>query len=251
MKVKTKCGSNSAITVLFSFISVALLLTLSVPDAHGQVLIGMLLGDKVSTENFHLGVGVGVNLADLNGIDDTSLRRGFMLGIIAEWRFADHFYLQPELLPFYQVGAKDLPEGGLDVSELEQEVTDIQARRELSYMAVPVLLKYGLLEDRLHIGAGPQVGFLSGATDIYEGVIENKITVDDDIEDELSSTDAGATFLLEYKLGDDPFSTGISVRYYLGLVDIVEDNPGDAVYNRVFTISLSVPMGGLPESEEE
>ena len=107
------------------------------------------------------------------------------------------------------------------------------------------------MEDRLHLGAGPQVGFLSGATDVYEGVIENRITVEDDIEDNLNSTDAGVTFHIEYKLKEGPFSTSLNARYYHGLTDIIKDNPGDEVYNRIFSLSISVPMGDVPETEGE
>ena len=73
--------------------------------AHSQVLISMLLGDKVSSEKFHLGLNVGVNASGFSGIDDTKLRTGFYLGIVGEWRFAKKWYLQPELTPFYAVGA--------------------------------------------------------------------------------------------------------------------------------------------------
>ena len=49
------------------------------------------------------------NLANISGIDGTSVKPGIALGLLGEWRISDHLYLQPELLPFYQLGAKDLP----------------------------------------------------------------------------------------------------------------------------------------------
>ena len=88
------------------------------------------------------------------------------------------------------------------------------------------------------------------ATDVFNGIITREITVEEDIEDSLNSFDAGVAFHLEYKLGESPFAATLSARYYLGLTDIIKDNSGDAVYNRVFSVFGSIPIGGGPEEEE-
>jgi hypothetical protein len=119
------------------------------------------------------------------------------------------------------------------------------------------MLKYGLAQNRLHLGAGPQVGFLLSATDEAQATLredrlpqDTRVTVETNIEDDLNSTDAGIVFAVEYKLAPDPFATSLGVRYYLGLTDLLKDNPGDAVYNRVFTIVGSIAMGGADDDEE-
>ena len=77
--------------------------------AQAQVLIGMLLGDKVTTDDFHIGLNVGPNLATFDGLDGAETRLGLCLGLTGEWRFARNFYLQPEILPFFRAGSKGLP----------------------------------------------------------------------------------------------------------------------------------------------
>ncbi len=227
-----------------------LLIAGAVQPARGQVLISLLLGDKVSSERFHLEFNVGANLADLKGIDDTKLKPGFMLAIGGEWRFAGDFFLQPELMPFYFAGAKDMPTGGLDIPPpLDTLVSNQTAERTLKYFAIPVLIKYGALGRQLHVGVGPQIAFLTSATDKFQGVINNQITVEEDIEDGLNSTDAGVVFNLSYKMRPS-YGTGINLRYYLGLTDIIKDNPGEAVYNRVLSIFLSVAIGDYPSESE-
>ena len=89
-----------------------LIVTVLAPSvANGQVLIGMLLGDKVTSPTFHLGANVGANYTNLTGIDGTSGKWGFQLGLYGEWKFAEHWYLQPELVPFFYCGAHDVPTG--------------------------------------------------------------------------------------------------------------------------------------------
>ena len=219
--------------------------------AQGQVLIALLLGDKVTSEKFHLGLNVGVNGAQLDGID-SKMRTGLNLGIIGEWRFARTWYLQPEILPFYYAGASGLPASYFPAPpEVEDVITDPEVRARLKYFAIPVLLKFGVANDRLLIGAGPQVGFLLSSTATYKGESTNgnKVSVDQDIGESTESTDAGVVFNLEWKVRGG-FSPSVNVRYYLGLKDTVKDNPGDAVYNRVLSALLTVPIGGDPSEVE-
>ena len=77
-----------------------------------------------------------------------------MLGLVAEWRIAGNFYLQPELLPFYWAGAKGMPPVIEDAPPpLDTLVADKSAQRNLSYFEIPVIVKYGALRNRLHLGA--------------------------------------------------------------------------------------------------
>jgi hypothetical protein len=243
-----KCFRAIVLTLIVSLLGVLL----APPAAQSQVLISLLLGDKVSSEKFHLGVEGGLNLSDLNGLGDTKLRTGLSIGVIGEWRFARNWYLQPALLPFYWAGAKNLPES---LFPPPPEVEDIVSGNEIllrtKYFAIPVLLKYGVADNRLLFGVGPQVGFLLSAEDTYKGtsVNGNQVTIDEDVEGMLASTDAGVLFNVEWKvrLG---FSPSVVARYYLGLVDTIENNPGDAVYNRVLSILLTIPIGGDSSKEE-
>ena len=56
-------------------------------------------------------------------------------------------------------------------------------------------------------------------------------------------------FHVEYKIRGQ-FGASVAGRFYLGLTDTIKDNPGDAVYNRVFSIVGSIPIGGDPTEEE-
>jgi hypothetical protein len=215
------------------------------------VLLGILFGDKLSSDKFHIGLTVGPNLANISGLDGTSVKPGLALGLLGEWRIAGGLYLQPELLPFYQVGAKDLALRDLPAGA-DSLLTGRNVQRRLGYFEIPVILKYAVAYDRLHLGAGPQIGFLTSAQDKgeAEGVpAGRKITIEEDIKNDLNGTDAGVVFHAEYKLGPGPFAPSVGARYYLGLTDLVTDNPGDAVYNRVFTIVFSLAMGGAEEEE--
>jgi hypothetical protein len=236
---------------VIKIILLALVFSLGAGAAHGQVLLGILFGDKLASENFHIGLTAGANVSNISGVDDTKAKVGLVLGLLAEWKFSDRLYLQPELLPFYYTGAKNMPPGGLDgIPELEDEVQDKARQTNLKYFEIPILLKYALGDGRWHLGAGPQIGFLTSAKDEYDGVITNEISIRADRKDMLNSTDAGVAFVLEYKMGHGPFATGLTARYYLGLTDLIKDNTGEALYNRVLTIGATLAMGGMEDFED-
>ena len=54
-------------------VSTLIILSLVAGTAQAQVLIGLLLGDKVSSETFHLGAEIGVNLANLSELEGSTL----------------------------------------------------------------------------------------------------------------------------------------------------------------------------------
>ena len=222
-------------------------------EAHGQVLLALLFGDKISSEKFHLGLEIGFNGSDVTGIEGTKYRRGFALGMIAELRLGERWYLQPELMPFYQAGTKDLPEQTFaPPPEVESIVSGNQIKLQTDYFAIPVILKYGILGDELLLGVGGQLNILKSAEEEFTGTSANGhgLDVDQDVKSLLNSTDAGVVLNVEYKIKGD-LRPSIVGRYYHGLSDTIADNPGDAAYNRIFSLMVTMPIGGKAIKEKE
>ncbi len=222
----------------------ALSLTLAPARAHGQVLIGILFGDKISSPTFHIGLNAGVNFSNLTDLDDSSLRPGLLLGLSGEWNFSGNWYVQPELIPFSKRGADDLAAADLNEPLEITNRMDVQsASRRLSYFDIPIVLKYGLLERRLHLGAGPMISFLTGAEDTFSGVTlatEDQIRVGVDTKDDFESIDYGLVFHAEYKFSPSLFATSVSLRYQLGLADL---NPSGGSQNRTLQLFVTIAMG--------
>jgi hypothetical protein len=66
----------------------------------------------------------------------------------------------------------------------------------------------------------------------------------------LNSTYAWVGFVLEYKAGPNPSAMGVTARYFLRLTDIINDNPGHKMSNRIFAFDLILAMSGLDNFEE-
>ena len=46
-------------------------------------------------------------------------------------------------------------------------------------------------------------------------------------------------------------SMRLGLKYYVGLTDIIKDNPGDSVTNSIFLLSLGIPVGGSDDAESD
>jgi hypothetical protein len=118
---------------------------------------------------------------------------GFQVGGYLTSMISDKFGIQPELL-YSGMGAKE---------------SDVNFN--LSYLSVPVMLRYNVAEN-VNLQAGPQVGFLLSAKAKYEGESE-------DMKEMFNSIDFGAAF----GLGLDFGKINASARYYLGIANIAAD----------------------------
>jgi len=109
----------------------------------------LVLSVGVFAQKFQFGLKAGANLSNFNGVNwdnvDTKPILGFHGGAFLNLLFGDHFMLSPEAL-FSTQGAKfeTVDEGKQDY--------------KVSYLAVPVLLRYRF-NGGFYIEAGPQVSF--------------------------------------------------------------------------------------------
>ncbi len=115
----------------------------------------------------------------------------------------------------------------------------------------PVYIKYAT--GSFKFGLGGQLGYLTSATDVYEGstILGDDFSMNRNVIEYHNRWDAGITAMVDYFfiLEKKMRSLRLSLKYYYGLTDILKDNPGDAVNNSIFLLSLGIPVGGSDEKE--
>lgn len=129
---------------------------------------GMMLTTKAQENGF--GIRGGLNISNAGGdfknylkdneLGDKKSRVGFNLGVIYDYGFSEHFYLQPGLY-FTTKGAK----AKYSYSEKEEDYSwseETKYKINLSYLEIPILASYRIaLGDNVkwHINAGPYIAF--------------------------------------------------------------------------------------------
>jgi hypothetical protein len=166
----------------------------------------VLIGTTAFSQEIDLGVKAGANFANISDASGLSNKTGFQAGIFAGLKFTDKVGIQADLL-YSQQGAK------FDAGDFD-----------LSYVNVPVVLKYYLVQG-LNVQAGPQFGF----------IVDDKISLDvfGDIAD-AEKTDVSGIVGAGY---DFPFGVRLDARYNFGLTDVSKDVEGKNK-NNVFSVAL-------------
>ena len=217
------------------------------PLVRGQAaLLVLLFGDKVASEELHFSLKLGANVGNLSGIDGTETHWGPNFGLLVNIKLSDKFSLIPEFSPLSKKGAKNIPLVVTGNPNLDALLANSpKSKRTLEYIDLAVVGRYNI-NDRLSVGAGPYMGILTGATDVYTAtaIEDDDLNYKDNIKSQLNSLDFGAIFEVTYKLSKARGGKGLAVhvRYQLGLTDIVKDNVGDAVTNSCFQLTVSFPF---------
>jgi hypothetical protein len=225
--------------------ALSLVLAIAVPAKAGaQVLIGVLLGGKLASENFNLGFEIGMNLPDVDGLGGATTTRGLLLGLFASWRFSEHVHLFTGLTPISNKGAQDADPVPLDDPDLDPLVTGGRMVRDLDYLDIPLILQYApKRDDGLRVGVGPQFGILLSAHDRYAARSSQgtDVVVDQDIAGQLEKLDVGIAFDAEYRIATLGLAVGI--RWFHGRTNILRSDAGPPMYNRVLSGSGRISLG--------
>jgi len=233
---------------------VGLLLTISAGVASGQAaLLVLIFGEKAASENFYFSLKVGASYSMITHVEEGKDRLGANFGLINNIRLNDRLFLTPEFLPLAPRGVKEVPilttgDPNLDEILIDPKYTD----RKLTYIDVPVLLRYHLT-DKLRISAGPQISFLTGASDIYYSEPMDGVTLETeiDIKENISAVDLGGVLDVSYMFSKPHGGKGmvLYLRYNLGFMDMVKDNTGDPRRNSAIQVGAAFPFIEKPDGD--
>lgn len=170
-------------------------------------VITLFIGTTAFSQEIDLGVKAGVNFASISDVNvDLSSRTGFQAGIFAGIKFTDKVGIQADLL-YSQQGAE------FDAGKFE-----------LSYVNVPIVLKYYLVQG-LNLQAGPQFGF----------VVDDKISLN--VFGEIADAEKADVSGIIGAGYDFPLGIRLDARYNFGFTDVSNDVAGNNK-NNVFSLAL-------------
>jgi hypothetical protein len=213
--------------------------------SNGQVLISILLGDKLNSDKLEFGLDGGLNLADTRGLDNSSSNGSLSLGFYFDIRLFENrsWMLHTGMLVKSTMGADDLPVYSLGNPDLDNAFAGGSVSRQLGYFNVPVMMKYQWA-NHFFVEAGPMFGLMNKATDNFTAKVVQKedLNYKLKIRDRYHPLDAGMMAGIGYRLlGGNGMNIG--ARYYYGFVDITIDDSSANEYNNSFFIFAEIPIG--------
>ncbi|WP_196893215.1 porin family protein [Aureivirga marina] len=179
-----------------------------------------------NAQEVEFGAKAGINFSNASGdIKNNSAKLGFYVGGLADIKISDKFSIQPELV--YSLEGYNLETLTVDGASITTEDKPLN----LSYLNVAGMAKY-YITDGLNVEAGPQIGFLLGASFDGESEISGV-----EIKDGYKSINFGLNFGAGYELES---GLGFNARYALGLSSIAEDVDGESFSEKTATFSIGV-----------
>lgn len=220
--------------------------------ANAQVLISLLFGDKLNTGKIEFGLDGGVNLVNIEGIDQAQNMTTWNLGFYFDIKLPHpSWMIHTGVIVKSTLGTANLPVYSLSNSNLDAAFNGGSVATRLQYFNVPIMAKYKLKRRQLFVEGGPMVGFLYDASDEFTNSVKESEDLKYQIKtkDAYRSLDAGIMVGAGYRLlGGNGMNLGI--RYYYGLVDIRIDDATPGQYNRALYFSVGIPIGaGKPTDE--
>lgn len=217
--------------------------------SQSQVLITLLLGDKLNSDGLEFGLEAGLNVSSLSGLETNRPLTNLNLGFYFDIRMKSNWYIYTGCLVKSNTGAQDLTDNDLnvlDVTKYEGEIDGILIEgvynQEIRYFMVPVLLKYRF-DNNVYVELGPQAGLMYKSYIEFNSDVEGReATIKEFITDDLNTIDFGASAGLGYKLPTEKGWT-VGLRYYYGFTNVYKETIVPSSRNRGFFVKLNIPIG--------
>ncbi len=237
----------------FTVIVATILLIIST-SAKSQLLISLLLGDKLNSPYLEFGMDGGLNWLNMSNTpvsiaDNTNTKylQDWNLGFYFDFKFKKHpsIYIHTGVLVKSKMGCADLDPYTInteDSVEIDAAFAGGKVDRKINFFNVPVLLRYDFYKG-FFIGGGTMLGLRYTAFDLFKNSIPNKddLTYTYETKDNYTRLDAGAAASVGYKFHTGPGMT-IHVDYYFGLVDVNKTLSGSQ-NNSALYVSAAIPIG--------
>ncbi len=232
-------------------IGMLLFLFLGLAEAKGQILISILLGDKLNSGKIEFGLDGGVNYPDMRGVEGGEAKSNFNLGFYFDIKTKNPNWLfHTGVLVKSTLGTYGLPVYSLNNPDLDNAFVNGQVQRKINYFNVPIGMKYKFNPRIFAIGSIVP-SLRNKAHDLFTTEIgKDDLEFKRDINSELHRLDFGVMGTLGYRLmGGNGMN--LSVSYYYGLVDVVINDTSPDQYNTSLYLSVGIPIGAGKAKEKE
>ena len=217
-----------------------LLISLCAYQAHSQVLISLLLGDKLNSEKVEFGLEGGANFSHISGLQSTKYISNYNLGFYFDIEIKKAWRLYTGVLVKSTFGTDKLSVS--DLAKLQGVTYNGSGTysQKINYFVVPVMAKYQF-KNRMYVEAGPQASLMSKAWIEFNSDSSNlSAKIKEKNTDNIHRVDFGVVGGFGYKFQKTQGVT-IGIKYYYGFLDVYKDISGSN--NSSIFLKVNVPIG--------
>src|SRR5215203_411579 len=219
--------------------------------SNSQVLISILLGDKLNSGKIEFGLDGGFSWSTISNLEGAKSLRTFNLGFYFDFKLKNpSWMLNTGVMVKSSMGADELPVYSLGNPDLDNAFAGGKIARKINYFNVPIMMKYSF-KNHIYLKAGTQLGLRYKAVDEFKNSIndEDDLKYKLDIKDQFHPLDAGLAFGAGYRFMKGN-GMNIGLQYYLGLIDIKIDDSTPNQFNRALYLTVGIPIGKNPKKKK-
>ncbi len=216
--------------------------------SQSQVLIALLLGDKLNTGKIEFGLDGGMNFSKIGNMDSSSFNRELNLGFYFDIKVKEQWYLNTGVLVKSTLGLDNLTEEDLEFLNATTYDAEGEYKQRLNYFIVPALAKYKF-KNNIYVELGPQFGLATKAFIQFDSEVDgNEARIRETNTDMINRFDMGLSAGTGIRLLKG-LGWSIGIRYYYGFLDVYKDKSG--TNNSSLFLKVNVPIGLSLEKKEE
>jgi hypothetical protein len=223
-------------TLICAVVSGCLIVPLT---GHGQVIISLLLGDKLNSGQVEFGLDGGLSVISQAGTGG-STRNTFNLGFYFDIKMKSSWMIHTGVIVKSTMGGGEIPVYALGDAQLDGLFANGHVERTMNYFNVPIFIKYNF-KNNMFLEAGPMLGLKYGAKDKFIAIVNgDELTYEVDVNNKFKALDAGLSGGIGYRLMHGN-GMNLGVRYYHGLVNVSKE--GGELFNRCWYLTVGIPIG--------
>ncbi|TFH37575.1 MAG: PorT family protein [Bacteroidia bacterium] len=209
---------------------------------NAQVLISLIFGEALNTEEIEFGLIGGMNRSYINDISDSKGMNNFDLGFYFHILIKNSSYVSTGVMVKSNVGATGMDVYPIGEASFDTVFQNGTLTKKINCFYVPIMF-HQRFNNRWYIEAGTQLGLIFKPVDIFtesESGGDLKYTLD--VRDDYKSIDAGLIVGAGYKFKKETKSLSAGIKYYYGLVN-VSSVPDLTIKNSAISFYIKIPIG--------
>jgi hypothetical protein len=222
--------------------------------SQSQVLISLLLGDKLNSDGLKFGLEGGLNWTNISGMETNSFARKWNLGFYFDIRIKNQWSLSTGTLVKSNFGVDKLTDN--DMNELgasiyvnnDGDAIEGDYSQKINAFMVPFMLRYKF-KNHMYVEAGPQFSLMYKSWVEFNADVDGRDAIFKEYnKDRIKKVDAGIMVGVGYQLFQGAGWT-FGAKYYYGFVDVFKDISNTK--NSSIHVMLQIPVGAGEKAQKK
>lgn len=220
---------------------------------HSQVLISLLLGDKLNSDKIEFGLEGGGNFSSIIGMDSKKYVSDWNIGFYFVYKLKKSWYVNTGVLVKAKMGSGKLTQNDLDFLGVNFPdsclVDDGDYAQKINAFIVPAMARY-MFKNRMYVEFGLQGSLRYKAWVEYNSKDKEELFhIKEYNKKSTNPIDVGALAGIGYRFNNKRTGMTLGIKYYYGFTNVYKGVPG--MHNNSLFVKANIPIGAGEQAQKK